>query len=108
MPVLSDRFTKQYDTTRPGKDCTRLFNITVVGPLKPKPRRLDQFKGKRSSSQIAEGTNAAAANAKRLIEDAEALLKADSYASATALAILAIEEAGKISILHSIVLSRND
>ncbi len=52
--------------------------------------------------------NAAAANAKRLVEGAEALLKADRHASATALAILAIEEVGKISILRSIVLSRDD
>ena len=48
--------------------------------------------------------NAAAANAKRLYEDAEMLLDQSRYASAASLAILSIEESGKISILREMSL----
>jgi hypothetical protein len=53
-------------------------------------RRLDQYKGKLSASQIAEGMNAAIRNSKRLAEDAELLLKEKRFSSATSLAILSI------------------
>jgi AbiV family abortive infection protein len=42
------------------------------------------------------------------VADAELLLANKSHASALALAVLAIEEAGKISILRALVLARSD
>ncbi len=52
--------------------------------------------------------NAARANAKRLVEDARRLLDKGCHASAAALAILAIEEAGKVSILRALSVARDD
>jgi AbiV family abortive infection protein len=46
--------------------------------------------------------NAAKANAKRLLEDAELLFEAKRFPSACALGILSIEEAGKLPILREI------
>jgi AbiV family abortive infection protein len=71
-------------------------------------RRLNQYKGKLSVSQIAEGMNAAIQNAKRLAEDAELLIEKQRYPSAASLAILSIEESGKVSILRRLSLSRNE
>jgi AbiV family abortive infection protein len=53
----------------------------------------------------AEGMKAALENAKSLYEDAVILFQNNRYPRATALAILAIEEAGKLSILRLILLS---
>jgi AbiV family abortive infection protein len=44
--------------------------------------------------------NAAIANAQRLAEDAQLLLDAERFPSAASLAILALEEAGKVIILR--------
>ena len=44
--------------------------------------------------------NAARRNARRLAEDAKLLLEAGRYPTATALAVLSIEESGKMSILR--------
>lgn len=68
-------------------------------PVMPK-KRLNQYRGRLDADQIARGMNAAQANARRLLTDAETLANAERYPSATALAILAIEEAGKLSILR--------
>jgi AbiV family abortive infection protein len=62
--------------------------------------RLPQHRNQLSSAQIAEGMTRALQNAARLAEDAEALLKQDRIPSAAALAILSIEESGKVSILR--------
>ena len=68
--------------------------------------RLKQYKDRLSSSQIADGMNAANANAMRLVEDAKLLFDNDRLASALALAILSIEESGKPAILRSLALSK--
>ena len=52
--------------------------------------------------------NAAGVNANRLADDASALLDACRIPSALALAILAIEEAGKISILRGLAVAITD
>jgi AbiV family abortive infection protein len=67
-----------------------------------KNKKLDRFIGKLAPAQIAQGINAAINNARRLVSDAELLFKNKRYASATGLAILAIEEAGKVSILREL------
>jgi len=52
--------------------------------------------------------NAARRNAHRLYEDAQILLDAARYASAASLAILSIEESGKMDILRRIALATSD
>ena len=72
-------------------------------------KKLDAYKGRLSPAQIAAGMSAAAENAHRLAEDAATLLDARRFPSAAALAILAIEEAGKISVLRELsVATTND
>lgn len=71
-------------------------------------KKLDAFRGRLSAAQVAEGINAANRNAVRLAKDAAHLLSADSFPTAASLAILSIEEAGKVSILRSLALSRSD
>jgi len=71
-------------------------------------RRLNHYKGELSAAQIAEGMNAAARNAIRLAEDAELLMENKRYPSATSLAILSIEESGKVAILRGLSVARND
>jgi len=56
---------------------------------------------------VAEGINAACQNAKRLADDAEILLKNKRYPSAASLAILSIEESGKVSILRGLSVAKN-
>ncbi|MDA3837701.1 MAG: AbiV family abortive infection protein [Candidatus Delongbacteria bacterium] len=67
--------------------------------------KLKQYKDKLNSSQIADGMNAANENAVRLVEDAKLLFENDRLASALALAILSIEESGKVAILRSLAIS---
>jgi AbiV family abortive infection protein len=69
---------------------------------------LSQYQGPLSASQAAEGINIAAANAKRLAEDAKLLLDAGRYPTATSLAMLAIEESGKTSILRHMLLAASE
>ncbi|HVT24972.1 MAG TPA: AbiV family abortive infection protein [Rhizomicrobium sp.] len=69
---------------------------------------LDQYRGKLNPQQVADGMNAAAKNARRLLYDAELLLRESRFPSATALAILAIEEAGKNTILRQLAASSSD
>jgi len=68
--------------------------------------KLDQYRGKLTPEQIAAGMNAAAQNSQRLVADADALLKAGRYPSAASLAILSIEESGKVSILRGLALAK--
>jgi AbiV family abortive infection protein len=65
-------------------------------------RRLNQYTGRLSAAEIAEGMNAAGENALRLRRDAERLLEAGSFATAASLAILAVEEAGKKTVLREL------
>lgn len=60
---------------------------------------LQSYGGELSSAEIADGIAAAQANALRLIEDAKLLADGGRFPSAAALAILAIEERGKVTIL---------
>lgn len=66
---------------------------------------LKQFKDSLSASQIASGINLAIKNSRRLFEDASLLFDKGRYPSALALAILSIEESGKVSILRSLSLA---
>jgi AbiV family abortive infection protein len=62
--------------------------------------KLPQFRGTLGAQQVADGMNAAYRNAKRLVDDARLLFDAGRFPSAASLAVLAIEEAGKASILR--------
>jgi AbiV family abortive infection protein len=69
-------------------------------------KKLDAYVGKLNARQVADGINAAAKNAKRLLEDALTLYEKERYPSARSLAILSIEESGKISILRGLILEK--
>jgi AbiV family abortive infection protein len=69
---------------------------------------LDQYCGRLSPIQAAEGMNAAAANARRLAEDAQLLLEAERFPSAASLAMLALEEVGKVVILRQLFSSNSE
>lgn len=71
-------------------------------------KKLDAYRGKLSPSNIAKGMTAAARNARRLADDAATLLAAGSFPTAASLATLAIEEAGKASILRALALAKSD
>jgi AbiV family abortive infection protein len=64
---------------------------------------LDTYAGPLTLQQIADGMNAAAINAGRLGNDARILLEAGSHATASSIAVLSLEESGKISILRQLV-----
>jgi AbiV family abortive infection protein len=66
--------------------------------------RVKQYRGPLTTEQAAAGIALARKNAQRLIHDAELLLKAERHASASAIAILAIEELGKVQIIKMIAL----
>lgn len=70
-------------------------------------RRLQQYKGELPASQIAAGMNAAAKNAERLCLDARLLLDNGRLPSSVSLAVLSIEESGKLGILRSLPLARD-
>lgn len=61
-----------------------------------------------SPEQIANGMNAASRNAARLVKDAEMLLEAKRYPTAAAVAVLAIEESGKLPILRGLATAESD
>lgn len=71
-------------------------------------RKRNGYKGRLTAEQIAEGMTAAVENAVRLAGDAEVLLAHGSFATAASLAALAIEEAGKDSILRALAVARTD
>ncbi len=60
--------------------------------------RLPQYRGELSAAEIADGMTAAAQNATRLLDDATTLLAAGRCPTAISIALLAIEEAGKIAV----------
>ena len=68
--------------------------------MKEKPA--PAYFGPLSTKHVADGMNAAVRNAARLYEDAKTLHEAGRYPSACSLAILSIEEAGKMNILRTI------
>ena len=74
----------------------------------PKQKIIDLYRGKLTAKDIASGMNAASHNARRLFEDAKLLCNARRYPSACALAILSIEEAGKLSQLRTIAVSADE
>ena len=66
-----------------------------------------QYQGPITPKEAAEGMNAAALNARRLLADARLLFDAGRFPSACSLAILAIEEAGKVSLLRMILVTKD-
>lgn len=70
----------------------------VMGKKKP----IRRYDGSLTAEQVANGMNMAARNAGRLAEDAKRLFDVGSYPTACSLAVLAIEEAGKLSVLRGI------
>lgn len=81
---------------------------TCRGGAIPRKRTLDQYKGRLTAEEVAEGMRAAGRNAVRLVDDAELLLENGRFPSAAALSILAIEEAGKLAILRQISIDQGD
>ena len=73
-----------------------------------KGRRLRWFSGVLSPEEAATGMNAAGRNAERLARDAKRMLESGSFATAAALAILAVEESGKVSILRGLSSASNE
>lgn len=62
--------------------------------------RLSPYVGPLSAEAVAVGINASINNAKRLIADSRILIESSRYPTACSLAILAIEEMGKVPILR--------
>ena len=71
-------------------------------------KRLDQYKGNLEAGQIAEGMNAALENAKRLVDASSIILEHGDYPLAASLAALSIEESGKLPVLRSLAVARDD
>ena len=71
-------------------------------------KKLSQYKGRLNAAQIAEGINVASRNARRLADDARLLLKEDRFPTAASLAILSIEESGKVSILRRMAVAQSE
>jgi AbiV family abortive infection protein len=74
----------------------------------PKKHIISQYFGRLTPAQAARGIEAAINNANALVADALLLLQNQRWSRATALAILAIEEAGKPGIVRAILLARNE
>jgi AbiV family abortive infection protein len=70
--------------------------------------RLPQHRSQLTAEEIAEGMTRALKNAARLAEDAASLLESDRVPSAVAVAILSIEESGKVSILRQMAIAEDD
>lgn len=70
-----------------------------------KKRPLNQYIGPLTPAQAAEGIQAALKNAIALLGDAELLLQNKRWQRAAALAILAIEEAGKPSLIRGLLVA---
>ena len=68
---------------------------------------LQQYKGALDAQQVADGMNAAAKNAERLLADARLLANSQRYATAAAIAALSIEESGKVVILRRFLTCTN-
>lgn len=65
-------------------------------------KKLNAYRGPLSAAEIAVGMNVANDNAFRLVEDAQTLLDAGRCPTAASLAVLSIEESGKVSILRQL------
>jgi AbiV family abortive infection protein len=70
-------------------------------------RKTGLFRGPMSPQQIADGMNAVARNALRLHEDAKLMLAGSRYPSACMLAVLSVEEAGKVPILRQLACAKD-
>lgn len=68
-------------------------------------RALTQYWGNVDAASIAAGINLARRNARRLADDAKALLQGSRAPSAAALAILSLEESGKPTVLRRLALA---
>jgi AbiV family abortive infection protein len=66
-----------------------------------------RYTGPLIPAQAASGIDAAMRTARSLLRDSKLLLENERWQRATALAILAIEEMGKVEILRSILLARD-
>jgi len=73
-----------------------------------KTKGLTQYHGPLTPAQAATGIQAAIQNACDLLSDAELLLENKRWQRAAALAILSIEEMGKVEILRSLLLARDE
>lgn len=73
--------------------------------IKQSNNRLAAYNGKLTASDISYGINIANANAKRLADDAEILLTAGRIPTAASLAVLSIEESGKVTIFRQLATS---
>ena len=69
--------------------------------------KLSQYRGKLTPAQIADGMNAAIRNARRLANDGRTLLDLERYPTAASIAVLSIEESGKVSILRHFAMARD-
>lgn len=69
--------------------------------------KLARYQESLSVIQLTEGINKAIRNAHRLLFDAELLFDKSRFPSAVGLAILAIEEAGKVPILRELAVSKH-
>lgn len=70
-------------------------------------RTLSQYSGGLTTTQAAEGIQAALRNGRALLADARLLLDKGRWKRAAALAILAVEEGGKTAIIREILLARD-
>lgn len=70
---------------------------------KKRRRLLNQYTGPLNPNQAAEGIRVAIENARRLLRDAELLLEHSRWARALSLSVLAIEEAGKVDLIRSVL-----
>jgi AbiV family abortive infection protein len=77
-------------------------------PTMSKAGVLEQYKGSLTTAQAAAGIKAAIQNSCALLEEAKLLANNGRWQRSAALAILAIEESGKVSILRGILLARNE
>jgi AbiV family abortive infection protein len=80
----------------------------VPGTSKPAELKAIAWRGPLTPALAANGINAAIRNARRLLNDATTLYNIGGFPSATALGILAIEEYGKVNIIHQILLAKTD
>ena len=69
--------------------------------------KLSQYRGRLTPAQVANGMNAAIRNARRLADDARALFDLERYPTAASIAVLSIEESGKVSILRHFAIARD-
>jgi len=70
--------------------------------------RISQYRGSLTFEHIADGMNRALQNAQRLVDDAQILFDQGRFPSAVALAILSIEESGKVPILRQMAIAGDD